>query len=157
MAERKRRKVKRLGRDELSQHDAHNIEEAVERGVERALKSSGAKARTQVVSFFDFIRERGVIGLAVGIVIGGAVTVLVRSLVDDIINPIVSTFLVENELKAATWQIGEITIGWGNFVSALIDFLIIALAIYIIFRVLRLEKIDKPAAKGSNIKSPPAK
>lgn len=143
VAERKKRKVRKLH----EQSDAVKIEHAVERGVEKALKASRQTARTQVVSFFDFIRERGVMGLAIGIIIGSSVTILVQSLVNDIINPIISAFLVDDNLEGATFTIGRVTIGWGNFVSALLDFLVVALAIYILFRVFRLEKLDKKPEK----------
>lgn len=141
--ERTQRKVRRIG----SETETQKMEKAVERAVEKAFKSSGAKAKTQVVGFFDFIRERGVMGIAIGIIIGTTVTALVRSMVDDIINPIVSLFLVEDTLKGATFHLGNATIGWGNFVSALLDFIIIALVIYVLFRIFRLEKLDKKPEK----------
>lgn len=141
--ERPKRKVRRVGSD----NEAQKMEKAAERAVEKALKSSGVKAKTQVVGFFDFIRERGVMGIAIGIIIGTTVTALVRSMVDDVINPIVSLFLVEDSLRGATFHLGSATIGWGNFVSALLDFIIIALVIYVLFRIFRLEKLDKKPVK----------
>lgn len=129
--------------------EAAKIEGAVERAVTKALSASRRGARGQVVSFFEFIRERGVIGLAIGIVIGTAVTKLVGTMVEDIINPLISIFLVDDQLKGSSFKIGSATIGWGNFVSAMIDFTVIALTVYIIFRLLKLEKLDKkPAPPG---------
>lgn len=145
MATRIKRKVQRVGQPT----ETAKIESAVERAVTRALKASRVGARHQVVSFFDFIRERGVIGLAIGIVIGTAVTALVHSLVEDIINPLISIVLVEDQLKGSAFKLAGATIGWGNFVSAVIDFLIIALTVYIIFRMLGLEKLDKKSATAA--------
>lgn len=140
-ADRSKRQVKREGQN----RDA-KIESAVERAVIKAMSASRRGARSQVVSFFDFIRERGVIGLAIGIVIGTSVTKLVGTMVEDVINPLISIFLVDDQLKGSTFNIGTATIGWGNFVSSLIDFVVIALTVYIIFRLLKLEKLDKKPA-----------
>lgn len=130
-----------------SETDTQKLEHAVEKAVEKAFKSSGVKAKTQVVSFFDFIRERGVMGLAIGIIIGSTVTTLVRSIVDDIINPLIGIFLVDDSLKGSTFQIGSATIGWGNVVSASLDFIVVALVIYVLFRIFKLEKLDKKPEK----------
>ncbi|MBI4101226.1 MscL family protein [Candidatus Microgenomates bacterium] len=147
MAERPKRKVRREGHKLQQEH----LDEAVEKALEKALKTGVRTARGQVVGFFDFIRERGVIGLAVGIVIGSAVTALVRSLVDDIINPLIGLFLVSEDLNTSTIKLGGATISWGSFVSTLLDFLVIAIAVYIIFRMLGLEKLDKPKAKKDKL------
>ena len=147
--ERQKRRVKLVGQESESK----KIERAVERAVGKALKPATSRARTQVVSFFDFIRERGVIGLAIGIVLGSAVTALVRSLVDDVINPLVGILLVEDDLSASTVHVGKAVIRWGNVVSTFLDFVIIALLVYIIFRVLGLEKLDKKDAKKADLKA----
>lgn len=94
--------------------------------------------------FLDFIQERGVVGLAVGFILGGAVAKLVTSLVNDIINPVVGIFLGRvGQLKAAYFAIGSSKILWGDFVSSLIDFTIIAFVVYFGVKILRLEQIDK--------------
>lgn len=99
--------------------------------------------KAQASSLLDFIRQRGVMSLAVGIILGSAVTALVRSFVDDIINPLIGLILVEDDLSASVFKIGDAQISWGNFVSTAIDFLIIALVVYLIFKALGLEKVDK--------------
>lgn len=93
--------------------------------------------------FLDFIREKGVIGLATGIIIGTAVTALVRALVDQIINPLVGLIVDARSLEEATFNIGEAVIGWGAFMNALINFIIIAAVVYFGFKLLKLEKLDK--------------
>lgn len=115
----------------------------VSRRVEAAAGTAALRARGQVVGFLDFIRSQGVMGLATGIIIGTVVTALVRSFVDDIVNPLIGLLLTGNNLSTATFDIGTATIRWGNFVSTLIDFLIIAAIVYLIFKVLKLDKIDK--------------
>jgi len=94
--------------------------------------------------FIDFIRKQGVIGLAIGFILGGAVSKLVSALVNDIINPIVGLAMGKvGNLANATLTIGPVHILWGDFVSALIDFLIIAAVVYYGFKILRLDKLDK--------------
>jgi len=91
--------------------------------------------------FLDFLRERGVAGFAIGFILGGASQTLVKALMDDIINPLVGAFLGPVGTLSA-YAIGGFRIG--DFVSNLINFLILCFVIYLIFRVLHLEKLDKP-------------
>jgi len=94
--------------------------------------------------FINFIREQGVVGLAVGFILGGAVSKLVSAIVMDVINPIVGLVLGSvNGLSNATIKIGTAEILWGHLVSIFVDFLVVALVVYILFKILRLEKLDK--------------
>ncbi len=93
--------------------------------------------------FIDFIREKGVVGLAIGFMMGGAVSKLVTSLVTDIINPLVGLALGKVGLAEASWTIGTAELKWGNFVSTIVDFVIIAAVIYFGFRLLRIERFDR--------------
>lgn len=97
--------------------------------------------------FLQFIREQGVVGLAVGFILGGAVSKLVAALVEDIINPILALGLdnVAN-LKDAYLQVGSARILWGDFVNVFIDFLVIALVVYFGVKWLKLDKVDKKKA-----------
>lgn len=94
--------------------------------------------------FIEFIREQGVVGLAVGFILGGAVSKLVAALVTDIISPVIALGLnnVAN-LKEAYLQIGAAKIMWGDFINVFIDFLIVALVVYFGVKLLRLDKLDK--------------
>lgn len=97
--------------------------------------------------FLNFIREQGVIGLAIGFLVGGAVSKVVTSLVNDLINPVVGIALgAVGSLKDAALVLGPVKIMWGSFVGSVIDFLIIAAVVYFGFKVLGLEKIDKKKA-----------
>ncbi|MEX0748890.1 MAG: MscL family protein [Candidatus Saccharimonadales bacterium] len=101
--------------------------------------------REELRGFADFIRSKGVIGLAVGIIIGTVVTATVQSLVNDIFNPLVGLLLDVDNLAAATFTIGEAELRWGNFVSTLVDLLIIAAVVYFGVKWLRLDQVDKSA------------
>ena len=91
----------------------------------------------------NFIRKQGVVGLAVGFILGGAVSKVVASLVEDIINPILGVVLgAAGSLATASFKIGPAEIMWGNFVNVLIDFIVIALVVYFGVKALKLEKLD---------------
>jgi large conductance mechanosensitive channel len=100
--------------------------------------------KPRLEDFLNFVREHGVIGLALGIIIGGAVTKLVTATVTDLINPIVGIFLGKlGNLNDITIPIFSANILIGNFISTLIDFLIIFAVVYFGIKKLGLEKIDK--------------
>ena len=85
-------------------------------------------------NFIKFVREQGVVGLAIGFILGGAVSKVVSALVDDIINPILGILLgAVGGLENATFRLGTAHIKYGHFVSVLIDFVVIALVVYYVF------------------------
>lgn len=94
--------------------------------------------------FINFIREQGVVGLAVGFILGGAVSKVVSAIVTDIVNPILSIALgAVGELKDAYVMLGSAKIMYGDFLSTGIDFIVIALVVYYGVRLLRLDRLDK--------------
>jgi large conductance mechanosensitive channel len=94
--------------------------------------------------FLAFIREQGVVGLAVGFLLGGAVSKLVSSLVTDIINPILGLILGSaGNLREIIIIIGPVEITLGNFLANLIDFAVIAAIVYYGVHGLGLDRIDK--------------
>lgn len=94
--------------------------------------------------FINFIKEQGVVGLAVGFILGGAVSKVVASLVTDLINPILGLIIgATGSLKDAYLKIGPVKLMWGSFISALIDFVVIALVVYLGVKILKLDKLDK--------------
>ncbi|MFH1967028.1 MAG: MscL family protein [Patescibacteria group bacterium] len=94
--------------------------------------------------FLDFIREQGVVGLAVGFILGGAISKVVASLVKDIINPFLGLILgVAGNLSSMSFKLGPVEIMIGSFVAVLIDFLVIAAVVYFGVKKLGLDKLDK--------------
>ncbi len=94
--------------------------------------------------FLNFIREQGVVGLAVGFLLGGAVSKLVTAIITDLINPILSLVLGSvGNLKDASWTVGGVSFMWGNLLSTFIDFTVIAAVVYYGVHGLGLDKIDK--------------
>ena len=97
--------------------------------------------------FIDFIREQGVVGLAVGFILGGAVSKLVSALVTDIISPLLGLILgFAKGLETASINIGSAQILYGNLIGVLIDFVVIALVVYYGVKALGLDKLDKKKA-----------
>jgi len=102
------------------------------------------KLKQPARGYVNFIREQGVIGLAVGFILGGAIKEVISSIVTDLINPILGLFLgVVGDFNEAVFNIGSAQIAWGSFVATMIDFLIIAAVVYFAVKGLRLEKLDK--------------
>lgn len=96
--------------------------------------------RNPFPGFFNFIRERGVAGFAIGFILGGAAQKLIQALMDDIVNPLIGLFLgpVNN---LAAWAVGSFKIG--DFISVLINFLLLCFVTYLTFKILKLEKLDR--------------
>lgn len=90
--------------------------------------------------FMDFLNKYGVIGLAVAFVMGAAVTKLVTAFVNDIIMPIIGALIPGGDWRTAIWDLGNIKFMVGNFVGALIDFIIIAFVIFMIVKMIVQEK-----------------
>lgn len=94
--------------------------------------------------FIEFIREKGVVGLAVGFILGGSVSKLVTSLVSDVVNPLIGLLLgFTKGLQSASFKVGSATILWGHFISTLIDFVIVAFVVYFGVKIFRLDKLEK--------------
>jgi large conductance mechanosensitive channel len=93
-----------------------------------------------LAGFKDFLSSQGIITLAIGFILGAAVSKFVSSLVTDIINPIINEALggVEN-LSSKVLKIGESTINYGTFINNGIDFLVISLVVYIGVKILKMD------------------
>ncbi len=98
----------------------------------------------ELKGFVEFVREQGVVGLAVGFILGGAISKIVSSLVQDIINPLIGIILGSaGKLNEQFLMVGTAKILWGSFVATFVDFVVIAAVIYYGVKLLGLEKLDK--------------
>jgi large conductance mechanosensitive channel len=86
--------------------------------------------------FMDFLSKYGVIGLAIGFIIGGAAGALVSALVGDILMPLVTFFIPGGAWREALWVIGPIQLSIGHFIGALIDFIVIAIVVFLMMKQL---------------------
>lgn len=96
--------------------------------------------------FSHFVREKGVLGLAVAVIVGGAVTKVVSALVEDVINPILGILMGKaGDLTSYIFTIPgtSSSIKYGNLISVVIDFLAVMFVVYLIFVKSPLNKLDK--------------
>lgn len=97
-----------------------------------------------LAEFTEFLKEYKVIGLAVAFIMAAASTDLVKSLVGNVIMPIVTPFIPGGAWQTATFSVWKIVISWGAFTAALINFLILAWVVFLLAKlVLREEKVSK--------------
>lgn len=95
--------------------------------------------------FKKFIARGNVMDMAVGIIIGGAFTTIVNSLVNDIINPLMGLFGGMNFDKLE-WNItGDVVLYYGKFITSIVNFLIMAFVVFILVRTINKtgEKFSK--------------
>lgn len=109
-----------------------------------AMKKLKAASDHITGGFIAFLKEYGIIGLAIAVIIGAAVGKLVSALVADIIMPLVTFFIPGGNWREAVLTIGPIVLKVGDFIGATLDFLIIALVVYLIAKwLLKEEKVAK--------------
>ena len=105
--------------------------------------------------FKEFISKGNVLDLAVGVIIGGAFSTIVTSLTDNIINPLINC-IGGAEIQGKIHLIGDNYIDYGAFISAIINFLIMAFVIFCIVKAVnkamtlghkKEEKVEEPATK----------
>jgi large conductance mechanosensitive channel len=89
-------------------------------------------------SFIAFIREQGVVGLAIGFILGGAINGVIASFVKDVLQPLLA-FVVGTE-SLLVLQVGGVM--YGRFLVALIDFLMLAAVVFFLFKKLKLDSLD---------------
>jgi len=94
------------------------------------------KPKNFMDEFLAFLSKYGVIGLAVGFIMGGAASRLVGALVQDILMPFVGILIPGGDWRKIVAEIGPIKLQIGDFLGALIDFLIIATVIFLLVKQL---------------------
>jgi len=110
-----------------------------------------------IAEFKEFISKGNVVDLAVGVIIGGAFSKIVSSLVNDILMPIIGTLLGGLNFTSLSFKIGNAVISYGNFIQNVVDFLIVAFCIFIFVKImnkLHKEKEEevKPPIKSDEVK-----
>ena len=110
--------------------------------------------------FKEFAFRGNVLDLAVGVVIGAAFTTIVTSLVEDIIMPLVGMLTGGNDISALSVKVGTAKLAYGSFLQAIINFLIIALVVFMFIKIINtaaakfkrevgvdVEEVEIPAAE----------
>lgn len=94
--------------------------------------------------FFTFLKEYKVVGLAMAFVMGAASTSLVKSLVNDILMPLLNPLLFGESWKNATLEFGPVILKWGSFLAELVNFSILAFVVFFIAKkILKEEEVKK--------------
>ncbi|MDD4169954.1 MAG: large-conductance mechanosensitive channel protein MscL [Desulfotomaculaceae bacterium] len=103
--------------------------------------------------FKEFALKGNVIDLAVGVIIGGAFGKIVSSLVNDIFMPAIGVLLgginfanLKYIIKPAGGDVAEVAILYGSFIQSIVDFLIIALSIFLFIKLISSWKKKEPEA-----------
>lgn len=109
-----------------------------------------------IKEFRDFILRGNVIDLAVAVVIGGAFGAIVNSLVNDILMPIIGILLGGIDFTSLSIQVGSATVMYGNFIQAVINFLLIGLALFFVVKAVnRLRSLTEKEAAAAEPAAPP--
>ncbi len=102
--------------------------------------------------FKDFAMRGNVVDLAVAVVIGGAFGKIVTSVVNDIIMPPIGLLLggvdfsdLKIVMKSATAEAEAVTLNYGSFINTVVDFVIIAFAIFMLIKAINATKKKQPA------------
>lgn len=108
-----------------------------------------------IKEFKEFVKRGNVMDLAVGVIVGGAFSSIVTSLVNNILTPILGIFLGGIDFSGLSINIKDATINYGLFIQSIIDFLIIAFCIFILIKVLnKLMSVGKKEMKEEAPKPP---
>ncbi len=102
-----------------------------------------AEKKGMVGEFMDFLMKYQVIGLAVAFIIGAAATKMVTAAVNDIIMPVIAVLIPGGDWKKTELMLGPIKLLVGDFVGAIIDFIIIALVVFLIVKFMMKEDATK--------------
>lgn len=140
--EEKRKKIKE--EIKIKQH------EITEKNIKEVKKEAG--------KFKQFISRGNVVDMAVGVIVGGAFSKIVTSLVNDIITPIIGIIIGGLDFSNLVLEIGNAKIAYGSFIQTIIDFLIIAICIYTVIRLFeklkheeKKEKVEEAPKKSDEV------
>lgn len=91
--------------------------------------------------FLAFLDEYKIVGIAIGFVMGQSVNSLARSFVDNLVMPLASPFLKVDAIATAVTTLGPFTFNWGAFLNELINFIVIAVVVFLVIKKLLVKKV----------------
>lgn len=91
--------------------------------------------------FKEFALKGNIIDLAIGVIIGSAFQSIVNSLVNDIIMPLINSFTGKMDFSDLVFHIGNSSVKYGSFISALVNFLIVAFTLFLVIKY--INKLNK--------------
>ncbi len=115
-----------------------------------------------VDEFREFVSKGNVLDMAVGVIIGGAFSKIITSLVNDVIMPLLSILLGKINISSLTYTLpavagatSEVVLKYGNFLQNILDFFIIALCIFMMIKAINKLKNTLPAKPKETAEKPP--
>jgi large conductance mechanosensitive channel len=108
------------------------------------------RSSSVIKEFREFIMRGNVLDLAVAVIIGGAFNAIVTSLVNDIIMPLIA--MVFGAPDFSGWAFGQVT--YGNFLNAVINFLIVAVALFVVVKIansVSRKKVEAPVPPAPTV------
>ena len=94
------------------------------------------KGENTLKEFKEFISKGNIVDMAIGVIIGSAFGKIVTSLVNDIFMPLIGIIIGGLDFSKLTLTVGDAVIAYGTFIQNIVDFLIIAICIFIMIKVL---------------------
>lgn len=102
--------------------------------------------------FKEFAMRGNVMDLAVAVVMGVAFNKIVTALVDGIIMPCVGLLLGGINIAGLSFTVGDVQIKWGNFLQNVIDFIIVAFAIFVLIKLINLLQRKKQMNQNQSLR-----
>ncbi|VVC00485.1 Large-conductance mechanosensitive channel [uncultured archaeon] len=87
-----------------------------------------------VDEFMAFLNKHKVVGLAIAFIMGAAATDLVKAIVNDLVMPVIGVLTPSGDWQAAVFQLGPVKFMAGHFVGALLNFVVIALVVFLLVK-----------------------
>lgn len=105
--------------------------------------------------FKEFISKGNVLDMAVGVIIGGAFSKIVSSLVNDVMMPIIGIIIGGHDFSNLSIKVGNAKIMYGSFLQNVVDFLIVAFCLFIVIKIInRFKKKQEKIENKESIKTP---
>ena len=104
--------------------------------------------------FRDFLMRGNVMDLAVAVIIGGAFSAIVNSLVKDIVMPLIGIIIGGIDFSTLVVQVGSASVTYGNFIQAIINFVLIGLVVFCMIKALKSVEV-KFSRKAEEVKEEP--
>ena len=118
------------------------------------MKKVEIKKVKMVDEFKNFISRGNVVDMAVGVIIGGAFGKIVTSLVNDILMPLIGVLIGGHDFSNLSIKVKDASIAYGAFIQAIVDFLIIALCIFVMVKIFeKFKRKEEPKEEPAKVDS----
>lgn len=104
--------------------------------------------------FREFVMRGNVLDLAIAVIIGGAFALIITSLVNDILMPLIGLLMGGVDFTGLEFQVGEAVVRWGAFVQSVVNFLIVAFVIFSLVRTINRLKGPAPVVAPTTKECP---